>query len=195
MILGQLKIGERQATFGCVLTITCASAPPTTNADQNDQLKLFIFSGWVPSQPVPSLWFSVAHQYIYLHWDCFWNVIKPTAFHFVRKYAVWSSNQMVHQSSSCLERTKFPSFSFEMGPLHWPMRRKSTTPKFCRCFSLPLPSECREKKATSPFFKRQISNSPPVLFTTGTKKAKTWDKPENIKTLIYLKSTQPKRYR
>ena len=62
MILGQLKIGERQATFGGVLTIASASPPPTTNADQNDQLKLFIFSGWVPSRPAPSLWFSVAHQ-------------------------------------------------------------------------------------------------------------------------------------
>ena len=45
MILGQLKIGERQATFGGVHTIASASPPPTTDADQNDQLKLFIFSG------------------------------------------------------------------------------------------------------------------------------------------------------
>ena len=149
MILGQLKIGERQATFGGVLTITCASPHPPRMPTKTTSLNFSYFQGECP--PSPSLLSdSVSPINVYLQWDCFWNVIKPTAFHFVRKYAVWSSNQMVHQSSSCLERTKFPSFSFEMGPLHWPMRRKSTTPKFCRCFSLPLPSECRGKKGDQP---------------------------------------------
>ena len=160
----------------------CSPSPlhhphPPRMPTKTTSLNFSYVHGEFPPSP-PLLSDSVSPINVYLQWDCFWNVIKPTAFHFVRKYAVWSSNQMVHQSSSCLERTKFPSFSFEMGPLHWPMRRKSTTPKFCRCFSLPLPSEWRGKKATSPFFKRQISNSPPVLFTTGTKKGKnmgqTW---------------------
>ena len=193
MILGQLKIGENQANFGGVLTIASASPPPTTNADQNDQLKLFTFSGWVPSQAAPPLWISVAHQFLFalgLLLDC----DQTNCISFCQKICclIFKSNGAPIKQLPWKDKvSEFQFWNGITGQWGGKARHQNSADVSLYLF----PANAGEKKATSPFFKRQISNSPPVLFTTGTKKAKTWDKPENIKTLIYLKSTQPKIYR
>ena len=195
MILGQLKIGERQATFGGVLTITCASPHPPRMPTKTTSLNFSYFQGECP--PSPSL-LSDSVSPINI------SICTGTAF------GLWSNQLHFILSENMLfdlqikwctnQAAALKGQSFRVSVLKWDhctgqWEGKARHQNSADVSLYLFPANAGEKKATSPFFKRQISNSPPVLFTTGTKKAKPWDKPENIKTWIYLKSTQPKRYR
>ena len=167
MILGQLKIGERQANFGGMLTIASASPPPTTNADQNDQLKLFIFSGWVPSSLIqcrPSM--SICTGTAFGMWSNQLHFILSENMLFDLQIK-WCTNQAAALKGQ----------SFRVSVLkwdHWPiMRKKSTTPKFCRYFSSPpLHSECRGKKGDQPLWKTNIQLTTSVIYNRNQKRQK-----------------------
>ena len=60
---------------------------------------------------------------------------------------------------------------------HWPVRRKSTTPKFCRCYYLPHPSKCRGKKGDQPLQKTNIQLTTSVIYhrnQKGKNMGQTW---------------------